>query len=246
MYALSRDNNRYIIPLLLAVPDSGETHPSLIYIHPDGKEQGISVGGTVEKLVQQGFAVAVPDLLGIGETQSHRKYSGSHGFEAQLIGKSIVGIHAGDISYVVNFLKKNSCIVKEQIHAVAYGEECPALLHAAAYDLSISGILLVEPPLSYFDITQTRFYKYSPTFNWGVAGALTTYDLPDLAACIAPRKLAYMGLLNGERIPLNRKLIMGKMALPISVYAKSCPGNLKIMPILEGGIVDFLTGWLKK
>ena len=35
-----------------------------VYIHPEGKEEGITPGGNIEKLVKQGYIVAAPDLLG--------------------------------------------------------------------------------------------------------------------------------------------------------------------------------------
>ena len=243
LYAIEGEGN-YVIPLLLAVPDGGGNYQSVIYIHPEGKEQGIGIGGEIEKLVKQGCIVASPDLLGTGETQSHREYPGSHGFGAQLIGRSIVGIQAGDIVRVVNYLKSLPNILKDHIQAVAYGEECPALLHAAAYEPTLSGVALIKSPVSYFNITQTRLYRYSQTFNWGVAGALTAYDLPDLAGCIAPRKLAFIGLLDGKKEPATNELISDQMSFPVSVYKKTKPANLKIISVSDEEISQTLTDWL--
>ncbi|RIH63918.1 xylan esterase [Mariniphaga sediminis] len=245
MYALERGEN-YVIPLLLAIPNDSKIHSPVIYIHPDGKEKDIAPGGNIEKLVKQGFVVAVPDLLGIGETRSSRGYPGSHGYGAMMIGRSIVGIQAGDIVRVVDFLKELPEIETVNIQAIAFGERCPALLHAAVFEPSITGIALVEAPVSYHNITQTKMYQYSLSFDWGVAGALTAYDLPDLAACIAPRKLTFIGILDGKKVPANKELIAGQMAFPEAIYANNNPDYLKIIPLPGEGVMQALTGWLKE
>jgi dienelactone hydrolase len=244
-YALHGDNG-CVIPLLLAVPDGEGVYPTVIYIHPDGKEEGIAPGGTVEKLVKRGFMVAAPDLSGTGETRSSREYPGSHGYAAQLIGRSIVGIQAGDIVRVLNFLKGRSNVQVEKINAVAFGELCPALLHAAVFEPSVNGIVLIHAPVSYNCIAQSRIYNYSLSFNWGVAGVLTAYDLPDLAACVAPRKLALIELLNGTKEPASEKLIADEMEFPESVYGKSNAGNLIIKSVSDDEMIHLFSDWLKE
>ena len=246
MYALEGESDKYVIPLLLAVPDGGGIYPAVIYIHPEGKEEGIAVGGNIEKLVKQGYIVVAPDLLGIGETKSDLNFPAAAAFEALQIGRSIVGIQAGDIVRVVNFMEGLPNVKAKQIQAVAFGEQCPALLHAAAYELSISGVALIESPISYYNITQTKMYAYSLPFGWGVSGALTAYDLPDLAACIAPRKLLFIDLLNGEKKTASKELIADQMPFPASVYLRSSPGNFKIIPAPDFGIDHTLVDWLKE
>jgi len=245
MYALEVESEKYVIPLLLAIPDGEGNHPAVIYIQPESKEEGIAIGGHIEKLVKQGYIVAAPDLLGIGETKSDSKFPAATAFEALQIGKSIVGIQACDIVRVVNFLEELPNVKARQIQAVAFGEQCPALLHAAAYEPSISGVALIESPVSYYNITQTKMYAYSLSFGWGVSGALTAYDLPDLVACIAPRKLLFIDLLNGEKRPASKELITDQMAFPASVYLRRSPGNFKIISTPDFGIDHTLIEWLR-
>ncbi|RIH62840.1 xylan esterase [Mariniphaga sediminis] len=245
MYALETDED-YVIPLLIAIPDGEGEHPPVIYIHPDGKEEGIAVGGPVEKLVKQGFIVAAPDLLGIGETSSLRDYPGSHGYEAQLIGRSIVGIQTADIINVANFLKGIPNVKADFMQAVAFGELCPALLHAIAFDPIIKGAVFIQAPVSYYNIMQSKLYDYSLSFNWGVAGALTAYDLPDLVACAAPKRLTFVGMSNGQKKPASEELIIDQMAYPRSVYDKSNPGNLNMIRTTGNEIGQLLIDCLMK
>ncbi|KPL23882.1 MAG: hypothetical protein AMS23_06135 [Bacteroides sp. SM1_62] len=245
MYALEADDG-YIIPLLLVTPEGQGPFPVVIYIHPDGKEQGMASGGIIEILVNQGYMVASPDLLGIGETNPDARFPAAPAFEALLIGRSLVGIQAGDVSRVVEFLARLPNVNKSSIQAVAVGELCPALMHAGVFEPGISGVALIEAPVSYYNITQTRLYELSLSFSWGVAGALTAYDLPDLAACIAPRKLALIGLQNARIEPATEKLIDNQMRFPRKVYENSKPGNLTIISKPSEELIIILSDWLEQ
>ncbi|MCK4965844.1 acetylxylan esterase, partial [bacterium] len=97
MYVLQGEKD-YVIPLLLFVPKGKDRFPAVIYIHPDGKSADASAGGEIEKIVKKGFVVAAPDLLGIGETKTDpdiRPFTDD--MVGVMIGRSVVGIQAGDI-----------------------------------------------------------------------------------------------------------------------------------------------------
>ena len=114
---------------------------------------------------------------------------------------------------------------------------CPALLHAAAFDNSISKVILVSGPLSYRSLVMNRFYKFD--FSCAVAGALTAYDLPDLAGCIAPRQLVLADPKNEMKEPALKALVDQELAFPRAIYsAKNVPGNLKV---LEAGSFQSLS-----
>jgi hypothetical protein len=70
------------------------------------------------------------------------------------------------------------------------------LLYAAAFDPNITRIALIEPYSSYQSIVMNRFYN--PKFVHSIVpGALKAYDLPDLAASLAPRKLMMVNVTDG-------------------------------------------------
>ena len=210
MYALSGEGN-YVIPLLLFVPESGSKHASIIYIHPKGKITDAAVGGKIEQLVKQGYLVAAPDLIGTGETEGNANV-------ASLIGRSLVGIQAGDVTRVANFLKSREDVDSNKISGIAFDEICPTLLHAAAMDQSIKSISLVNPLISYQSIVMNKFYD--PIYSkYTVPGALTAYDLPDLIGCIAPRKVALVGGDDQMKKTASRELIDETLSFPRAVYA---------------------------
>ncbi|MEA1996516.1 MAG: acetylxylan esterase [Gemmatimonadota bacterium] len=234
----------YIVPLLLFVPDGGGRFPALIYLHPDGKGAKAAPGGQIENLVNKGFIVAAADLIGTGETgtKKSRRVKEIAAYTAVLIGRSIVGIQAGDVVRVANFLKTRDDVVWNKTGALAFGELCPTLLHAAAFDHSIERIALVGPPVSYRSIVTTRFYKFD--FFCAVAAALTAYDLPDLAGCIAPRKLLMAEIKDGAKMPASKSLLEEELAFPHSAYAdKNAGANLKILEYLQEQDIDSLVEW---
>ena len=142
--------------------------------------------------MKNGFAVLAPDLIWTGETGPGSfkgdadigNVSFNVWFESILIGRSIVGIQAGDVARCVRYLESREDIDFKNISAVAWKEMCPALLHAAAFEDSIRKIALIEPLSSYRLIVMNRYYN-PRLIPATVAGSLTAYDLPDIAACLA-------------------------------------------------------------
>ncbi len=103
----------YVFPYLLVIPQK-VNGKAVIYLNSEAKSEGL-VSNEAKWLVQNGFTVLLPDLLGIGEL-GKGSYKGdsfidsvSYGlwFFSVLTGRSIVGIQAGDINRLVHILKKN-------------------------------------------------------------------------------------------------------------------------------------------
>jgi len=233
MYALNGEGD-YIIPLLLFVPKTGSKFSSVIYINPNGKISDAAVGGRIEQLVKEGYLVAAPDVIGTGETAGRSNV-------AMLIGRSIVGIQAGDVVRVANFLKSRKDVDINKIGAIAFDEICPTLLHAAVIDKSINSISLIGSLISYRSIVMNKFYDDSFS-NYAVAGALTAYDLPDLIACMAPRKIALVDLKDQMKQPASKELIDEELLFPHSVYSlKNVTKNLNILPSVED--IGSVVGW---
>ena len=233
MYALNGEGN-CIIPLLLFVPKTGSKFSSVIYLHPKGKIADASVGGKIEQLVKKGYIVAAPDLIGTGET------AGSDNV-AMLIGRSIVGIQAGDVIRVANFLKSRKDVDINKIGAIAYEEMCPILLHAATFDKSINSVTLIGSLISYRSIVMNKFYNPGFSDN-AVAGALTAYDLPDLIACIAPRKIAVVELKDQMKQTASKELSDEELTFPNLIYKlKNVTNNLNVIPSTEnvGSVVSW-------
>jgi hypothetical protein len=192
----------YPIPYLLFIPDK-PTDKTLLYVHPAGKSGGATPGGEIEWFVKNGITVLAPDLIGTGElapanTQGDAIIQGvSYNlfFTSTLIGRSILGIQVSDLLKLKDVLAKHA--PQSQILGFAKKEMGPVLVHAAAFDNAISRIALNGSYVSYRSVGMSRLYDASYVFSL-VPGALQQYDLPDLMASLAPRKLLLLNSTSGN------------------------------------------------
>ncbi|MDA0196537.1 MAG: acetylxylan esterase [Bacteroidetes bacterium] len=247
-YALDGEGD-YVVPILLFVPnDNSVKHHAVVYLHPKGKIEGANPGGEIEQLVKNGYIVAATDVLGAGETKNTAVRGLAPGYTGVLIGRSIVGIQAGDIVRVVNYLKNRDDVAAEKVGAIAFDEMCLPLIHAAAFDSSINNITLIRSLISYRSVAMNRFFKigltknegggtghpYEVDFSWGIAGVLDGYDLPDLIGSIAPRKVRMVEPRDQMLDHASNELISEEMRFSRAAYAlRNSSASLKIVPSYE-------------
>ena len=232
----------YVIPFLLYRPVNWGSK-AMLYLNPAGKSSEAGPGGEIEKFVLQGFAVLAPDILGCGETgpgsfRGDAYFDGtSHNlwYASILAGRSIVGIQAGDVVKILHWMK-SECHYAE-ISGFAVKDMAPVLLHAALFDANLSGMILKEPYSSYSSIVMNRNYNTRFILST-VPEALTRYDLPDLAAAFAPRKLFISGMTdgNGTSFGLNNDTDI----IRAGYLRKNAGDKLKIQTDLSG-----IEDWLK-
>jgi len=157
----------------------------------------------------QGINGACSDLIGTGEMGlGHLK--AMHIFDGAS-HKHLVCVDAGrqkhyrdpvgDVARLVNLLKKDYRMA--EIIGFARKEMAPVLLHAAAFSNDIRSMILVEP-YSSFQVNSNGTGLYNPQFILStLPGALRAYDLPDLAASFAPRRLFISGTIDGNGTALD-------------------------------------------
>lgn len=253
---ITGEKDQYAIPILLFTPDDDKQHPAIIYLHSKGKITEANPGGEIEKLVKKGYIVAAADVLGYGEVKRTAGREYTDGFTAVLIGRSMVGIQAGDIVRVANYLKNVPGVDAKKIGAIAYNETCLPLIHAAAFDASISNVTLVSPLVSYKNVVMNRLYKIGVTkrptgnywhpvevdFSWGVPGVLTAYDLPDLIGAIAPRKVVLADIRNSMLESASQEVIEEELKFPRAAYSyKNVPDNIRVVE--KNDAAGSLTQW---
>ena len=79
------------------------------------------ITANLQLIVKKGFLVIAPDLSGIGEMGDTRNRFVNK-FEPMLIGRSVVGIRAGDVVRIVQFLKNRQDVKENEISAKGAGE----------------------------------------------------------------------------------------------------------------------------
>jgi hypothetical protein len=248
---LVKGEGSYMIPYLLFRPETSNKK-ALIYLNSSGKSAAAEVGGPVEWFVKKGVTVLVPDLVGIGELGPGVFRGDSYidsvsyniWFAAMLIGRSIAGIQAGDVVRLVKLLKRD--LNMHVVYGLAGKQMAPVMLHAAAFDSDISKVALIRPYSSYRSVVMNP--EYDPDFlHSTVPGSIGVYDLPDLAASLAPRSLLLAGVTDGNGSSMNTAEIQKDLSVIESAYQSRGPGALEIIP--EGPdntIPEHLTTWMEK
>ncbi|TAN13863.1 MAG: xylan esterase [Chitinophagaceae bacterium] len=234
----------YVIPYLLLIPEN-PNGKAVICLNPDGKAAAIK-NGDAQWFVKKGFTVIAPDLLGTGEMgrgYQNLRQSTLHWYLAMLVGKSIVGIQAEEVTVLVHVLNQFNHI--KQVYGLARGTMCPVMLYAAAFDKNIQRICLIKP-LSSYRAMVTNLY-YDPRFVDGaVAGSLRYYDLPDIEAALAPRKLTIVDMVNEQYEPIQENQDASDISIVKKGYReKDAGGQFNITygePEDTAGIFD---RWIK-
>jgi len=176
------------LPALMFLPKQTQSEGMVLYIHENGKGADAAPGGPIEKLVKTGRSVLAVDLRGTGETQQtgqryFMSYFGSDGqdvYTAYLLGRSYVGMRAEDILICARFLQQQE---DGRVDLVAVGHVSVPALHAAALEPDIFGsVKLVRGLVSWSNVIESG-RSLNQLVNT-VHGALTVYDLPDLAATL--------------------------------------------------------------
>jgi cephalosporin-C deacetylase-like acetyl esterase len=247
---LVKGEGNYLIPYLLLKPDKA-SNKALIYLNGLGKSADAEVGGQMEWFVKNGITVLAPDIVGTGELGPGVFHGDSYidsvsynlWFASMVIGRSIVGIQAADVVKLANVLKKEHNI--KEIYGFAKEQMSPVLLHAAAFDKAITKVALVKPYCSYRSIVMNE--KYDPHFLQStVPGSIGIYDLPDLAASLAPAKLLLIGVTDGNGNSSNTSDIDKDLSVIKAAYQNKAKDKLQIIPFgSEETLSDNFKAWLE-
>jgi len=250
-----KGEGNYPIPFFFFFPAKTSGNP-IVYLNPSGKEKQAVTGGEIEQLVEAGHPVIAPDLAGFGEMGPNLTLWGDfgsnlggisfkHWFGPVQTAQSQVGIHAADINRLVMFLKQCTDFQVSEILGIAHGDYCPDLIHAASFGNYFSGMALIDPLISYRSIVTNTYYKadFLPPF---VVGALTGYDLPDLLASFAPRKLLLVNVRNQMKNRMANPESEPDLQFVKTHFLKNkAQQNLIIInPGTQQSIGEILSGWM--
>jgi len=197
-----------LIPALLYIP-AGQNmkFPAILYADGEGKQASAR---EAERLVHKGFIVLSADLRGMGETgqvldphDDFVRYFGDYASAetAILLGKTLVGMRAGDIERGINLLASRSDVDGANLAGIGKGAAAVAMLHAAALDPRIRKVALENMLVSYDALVTHRIHR--KMFEQIVPSALKFYDLPDLAGSLSPRQVWIVDAVNptGQVMP---------------------------------------------
>jgi hypothetical protein len=211
-------------------------------------------GDAIAELLQQGVAVCLPDLRGTGETnpgggRGRTSTATSISTTELMNGRTLLGLRLRDLRSVLHYLRSrpdldgkrvalwgdsfaapNAADVRIDVPWDA--EKLPAQAEPLGGLLALLGALY-EPDVramygqgglaGYQSLLQSQFC-YVP-HDATVPGALTTGDLADVAAVLAPRPLRLEGLVDGTNRRVAAEALAKVYAPTQAAYAASKAEN---------------------
>jgi dienelactone hydrolase len=166
--------------------DFRKSDPPTIFLHEEGLAEALKLVGKCRNAV-------LVDLRGLGETAPAAFKADKPGFFGVDSKDAFMGLHLNrpllgqrvfDLLSVLAKVAENT----DNVHIVSAGAMVgPVVLHAAALDPRIRSVQAYRTLLSWNDVVHTPASMNQLTN--AVPGVLKVYDLPELAATLAPRPL---------------------------------------------------------
>jgi hypothetical protein len=181
---------RIWLPALWFVPEKQKAGRVVLYVHERGKLADAGLGGPIAQRVQGGDAVLAVDLRGTGQTRSNSRGWGSpdhqDGYLAYLLGGSYVGMRAEDVLVCARYAAERAGGKADAVDLVAIGQIGIPAIHAAALEPELfRSVRLHRTLVSWANVIHNGLSNL--TVVSVVQGALTHYDLPDLAATLGKK-----------------------------------------------------------
>jgi cephalosporin-C deacetylase-like acetyl esterase len=260
------------IPALLLLP-SGKRPPVVVGIAQEGKQRFLKERGrAIAELLRQNVAVCLVDVRGTGETRTgsgrgRQTSDTSLSATEQMLGGTLLGARLRDLRAVVKYLQKRDDIDGSRL--ALWGESF-APVNAADRDLAapldapdlpeqseplgallatfgalendhVKAVVARGGLVSYRSLLDSPFC-YVP-HDAVVPGALTTGDLPDILAALAPRALRIEGAVDG----LNRRVPGKRLTTSLEPVRKAYAGEKaegRLFSTVEYDSEEKLAAWL--
>lgn len=217
------------IPGLAFMPKSPEPpYPAVLYVHEDGKDAQPT---QLKRLVEAGYFIFAIDPRGLGETKPtrtnefdrHGGYSAQLlGFEAALaydglkIGVPLFGMRLLDVIKGIDYLCSREEVNIDQIGCIGHGVGGLLAMYAGSIDGRIELVVADEPLLSYRALVQSQFYAHH--FDTFLPEVIKAFDLPDVAATIAPRTLILIHPVDAMKNRVPTEVVEKEYAWAKGIY----------------------------
>ena len=193
------------VPYLLLDPKAPANALSVVYVAGEGKTAACAKGGPMDLLAQAGRKVEAPDLRGFGETAGndfHEAFISLH------LNRPLLYQRVKDL---MPFVRPG-----KHIQVVGTGAAAPVVLHLAVLDPDIIEVTLEGMVVSWSSVARTPVTKGQ--LSNVVPGALKVYDLPDLAAALAPRPLTIRRPVDAAGKPVSQEELEATYAQARAAY----------------------------
>jgi dienelactone hydrolase len=165
-----------------------------------GDQPGLTERAIADRAVRATHQVLLRGLGGSAKGGAVYSHDFTNSLLSLHLNRPLLGQRVDDVRGIIDWLSQSK---PESLVVAAEGVNGPVALHAAALDGRVSEIVIERGIVSWDNIVRTPLSGRA--LEHVVPGALQKYDLPQLAALIAPRPLTLRGIVdaNGKAMPLT-------------------------------------------
>lgn len=242
------------VPGWFLKPASGQQpFPTIIYVSEGNSNRVIYETSEIGALTEQGFAVCAIDLRGLGDSLPHLPDAGpafyhsaylheGYAWACFTMGKPALGQRVWDLLRCLDYLQSRPDVDPHRIRGLGERGAGLAVLCAAVLDDRLHSILLDSPVATYRSVVESEFYSLD--FSWFLFNVLRHFDLPDLAACVAPRSCWILNATNASGETLPKSEVSARYKRTIGTFEQmKADLRLKVRPERERAAV--FASWLQ-
>jgi cephalosporin-C deacetylase-like acetyl esterase len=238
------------VPALVFVPETGPApKPAVLYLSGEGKAADAGPGGDIEALARAGHVVLAPDPRGVGES---RPTSAAGGYRpdwqtlqrALLVDRTLVGMQVEDLLAAFAYLAGRDDVDPKRVGVMGKGSGGAPALFLATLEPRVEKLALEGSVLSYMAIARARYHENLTSSI--VPGVLRDFDLPDLAAALAPRPLWIADPRSPTGALLRPEVALAEYSTAARRYERALAGAaFRVLQRPEGWSFDAVySGWL--
>jgi cephalosporin-C deacetylase-like acetyl esterase len=209
-----------ITRLGLMKPDGGVEVPVKVFgdkgdiallVAEAGKDDAAVQRDIIQPVVAAGHRVAGMDVRGWGETKPRMEGKGANfawddffAYRSLELGQPLFGQRLRDVLVAAPRVPAAGPWT-----AIGVGAGALLLAHAAVVEPRFHRVVLIRPLLSYRSLVADPLYRQP--FSLFLPGVISAYDVADLLACIAPRKVLILNPEDAQRRPVTMSVAAGEL-----------------------------------
>ncbi|MCZ7644817.1 MAG: hypothetical protein M5U26_05970 [Planctomycetota bacterium] len=208
-----------------------QARPTVLAVHERGVAAISAIGDWMKRLAQGGLHVMAIDVRGAGETRVQPERQDGDAYERLLLGEEatwarralnvgldLFGMRVFDVLRTLEYLRTRWEVQPEHLNLVGVGRGALWALYAAALDAKVERAVLFRGLSTYKCLVENRLQNHH--FSLFLPGVLNDYDLPHVAACVAPRGLTLLNAVDQRRERLDAAAADRAYAFARQVYKR--------------------------
>jgi len=189
---------------------AAEKLPAVLMLSDSGKEGFVAEGGMAAGFAAAGVVFSSADLRGRGQCVPRPPSRGPNYYSPRgedfyiwdtlMVGRPMLGGYVHDALQALRCLRARPQVDPARLWVIGQGTMGVAALFALALDPAVRGAFLQSALSEYRAIVEND--RYTTPFRIYATGLLRHFDLPDVAALAAPRKLVLLNPLDQAGVRL--------------------------------------------